>query len=89
MQIESLTKQQKPLYTHNFCKEKEYFQKRLRKLRKFRHNILKVRRQRKEVLVPDLVDDVLHKHKSSSSNGISSRRKKKLRSTEVAIGGVL
>ena len=50
-----------------------------RKWWKFWHNDLKVRQQGKEVLISDLVEKALYKHKSTSSKGISRSSKKKLR----------
>ena len=59
--------------------KKSLEERRRRKWRKYRHNALNGRQQRKEILVSDLSDEALHKHESNSSSGISSSRKKKIR----------
>ena len=50
-----------------------------RKWLKFRRRVIKVKKQRKEVLVSDLVEKALQENQNKQNNVLSSSRKKKLR----------
>ena len=52
------------IYIHLILEKRSLEERHRREWCKFPHNALNVRQQRKELLALDLVDEVLHKHKS-------------------------
>ena len=58
--------------------KKSLKERRRREWCKFRHNALKFRQQGNDLLISDLAEEALHKHKRTSSKGILSSSKNKL-----------
>ena len=91
MQIKSLTnklkchihivlvKEKKHVQQRNLKHKKSLEERRRRKWLKLRQNVIKVRKQRKEVLLSDVVEKTLQENQHKWNNLLSSSGKKKLR----------